>query len=293
MKTQNTPDPAPGMSTAEITDKNGCEKSSISHMNNTKGHLRKLQFCIGKIWFYWHLCVFGFQKWSFRRCPKHYRLLPDEAAINTIETRCFRVSRLADLKDCFEWKFGFDGYPPELEESIQKRLDDLVERAGETMGILCFSKEIKDPILWSHHADGHKGIAFEVNVGINVNLVSNLHKVEYDKPRIVLPYRQMTDQEWLKRMENFYKQKSKSWGYEQEYRLVIDHAHAACKQSGGRFFWKIPAGFITRVIIGFHSSISEQYLRQVLDLNGFQNVQIVKAKQSLKTYDVEVPETQT
>ena len=157
------------------------------------------------------------------------------------------------------------------------------------MGILCFSKEINDPILWSHHADGHKGIAFEVNVGINVNLVSNLHKVEYDKPRIVLPYRQMTDQEWLKRMENFYKQKSKSWGYEQECRLVIDHA--ACIPSGGRFFWKIPAGFITRVIIGFRSSVSEQYLRQVLALNGFQNVQIVKAKRSLKTYDVEVPNT--
>jgi hypothetical protein len=98
----------------------------------------------------------------------------------------------------------------------------------------------------------------------------------------------MTDQEWLKRMKNFYKQKSKSWCYEKERRLLIDHA--ACIPSGGRFFWKIPPGFIARVIIGFRSSISEQYLRQVLALNGFQSVQIVKANRSLQTYDVEVPD---
>ena len=217
---------------------------------------------------------------------KLYRLLPDEAAINTIETRCFRVSRIADQKDCFEWQFGFEGCPPELKEINQKKIDQIVERTGETMGILCFSKEIKDPILWSHHADGHKGIAFEVDIGINVNLVSNRHEVEYDKPRPVLPYRTITKEEWLKVMDIFYKQKSKSWRYEQECRFVIEHA--ACIPSGGRFFWKIPAGFITRVIIGFRSSVSEQYLRQVLDLNGFPNVQIVKAKRSLKTYDVEV-----
>ena len=219
---------------------------------------------------------------------KLYRLLPDEAAINTIETRCFRVSRIADQEDCFEWQFGFDGYPSELEESIQTRLDDLVKLAGESMGILCFSKEIKDPILWSHHADGHKGIAFEVNLGINANLVLNRQEVEYDNPRIVLPYRPMTEQELMERIKNYYKQKSKSWRYEQECRLIIDHAR--CIPSGGRFFWKIPAGFVTRVIIGFRSSVSEQRLRQVLDSNGFQNVQIVKAKRSLKTYDVEVPD---
>ena len=223
---------------------------------------------------------------------KFYRLLPDEAAIKTIETRCFRVSRIADQEDCFEWQFGFDeNCPPELEEINQKKIDRMVERASETMGILCFSEEINDPILWSHHADGHKGIAFEVNIGISAKLVSNLHKVKYNEPRIVLPYRQITDEEWLDRMKNFYKQKSESWHYEKERRLVIEHAE--CVPFGGRFFWKIPAGLITRVIIGFRSSVSEQYLRHALELNGFQNIQIVKAKRSLRTYDVVVPDTQT
>jgi hypothetical protein len=222
---------------------------------------------------------------------KLYRLLPDEAAINTIETGCFRVSRIADLNDRFEWRVGFKGSPPELEELNQKRQDDVVERYGEGMGILCFSKEIRDPILWSHYADGHKGIAFEVDASINKELLSNLQEVDYDKPRIVLPYRKMTHQEWMELMKNFFKQKSKSWRYEQECRWVI--GHEACLPSGGRFFWKIPVGFITRVIIGFRSSVSEQYFRQALDSNGFQSVQILKAKPSMQTYDVELLQTQT
>ncbi|MGP8199735.1 MAG: DUF2971 domain-containing protein [Limisphaerales bacterium] len=131
------------------------------------------------------------------------------------------MSRLADLNDPFEWRFGLTGIPPELEELNQKRQDDFVERCGEGMGILCFTREIRDPILWSHYANGHKGIAFEVDASINKQLLSNLHEVNYDKPRIVLPYRKMTDQELLKLIENFFKQKSKSWRYEQECRWVF------------------------------------------------------------------------
>jgi|ERR1035437_447845 hypothetical protein len=94
---------------------------------------------------------------------KLYRILPDAAAINTIETRCFRVGRISDLEDYFEWQFRFKDCPLELEEFNHRKIEGLVERLSESTGMLCFSKEIKNPILWSHHADGHKGIAFEVN----------------------------------------------------------------------------------------------------------------------------------
>jgi len=134
---------------------------------------------------------------------KLYRYLPDEAAIKTIETRCFRVSRLADLNDPFEWRFGFEGHPPELEENIEMRMDGFVELASRNMGMLCFSKKINDPILWSHYTNIHKGIAFEVDASVNANLIADLHEVDYDKPRIVLPYRRMTDQELLERMKFF------------------------------------------------------------------------------------------
>jgi hypothetical protein len=226
------------------------------------------------------------QSLNTERVIKLYRYLPDEAAIKTIETRCFRVSCLSDLNDPFEWKFGIEGHPPQLETDLQQRMEGFAALAGQNMGILCFSKKINDPVLWSHYTNIHRGIAFEVDASVNANLVSDLHEVDYDKPRIVLPYRRMTDEELLGRMTNFFKQKSASWHYEQECRWII--GLESCVPKGGRHYWKIPTGFITRAFIGFRSSISFQYLRQALNLNGFQNVQILKCKPSLKSYDIEL-----
>jgi hypothetical protein len=99
---------------------------------------------------------------------------------------------------------------------------------------------------------------------------------------------QMPEQDQLRRIENFFKQKSESWRYEREHRLVIDLEK--CVPSGGRFYWNIPVGYITRVIMGFRSSISEEYTRRALDLNGLQNVQVAKVRMSQCTYKVELPE---
>jgi hypothetical protein len=222
--------------------------------------------------------------------PKLYRYMRDEAAIKTIEARAFRVSRLTELNDPFEWRIGIEGYAPELEEALDKQMDGFVEILGQDMGIICFSKEIKDPVLWSHYTNVHRGIAFEVNVNVSPDLVATLHEVDYDKPPITIPLQrlpQMSNSELGELVMNFYKQKSRSWRYEQECRFVIDLK--ACRPDGGGFLWdKMPPTFITRAIIGFRSSIAEPYLRQALDLNGFQHTQILKAKRSLKTYDIEL-----
>jgi hypothetical protein len=222
--------------------------------------------------------------------PKLYRYLRDEAAIKTIEARCFRVSRLTELNDPFEWRVGFDGAPPELEEILERQMEGFVEMASQSMGVICFSKNINDPVLWSHYTNVHRGIAFEVDVNVNANLVSDLHEVEYDKPPIVIPfqrYKQMTDNELRHEIRNLHKQKSASWHYEQECRLVI--GLETCRPCGGSFLWdKMPPAFISGAIIGFRSSVGEQYLRQALDLNGFQHTRIFKAKRSLETYEIKL-----
>jgi hypothetical protein len=177
---------------------------------------------------------------------KLYRYLPDEAAIKTIETRRFRVSQLTDLNDPFEWRFGVEGCPEEFRELFEMSIDAFIELAGQYQGIISFSKELFDPILWSHYANHHRGIAFEVDS----SRVPNLHKVVYDKPRIVLPFQrfmQMPEHEQLRLIEDFFKQKSESWRYEQEYRWVIDLAK--CVPSGGRYDLTPKAGhIISRVL---------------------------------------------
>jgi len=225
---------------------------------------------------------------------KYYRYLRDEAAIKTIEARAFRVSRLTELNDPFEWHIGFEGTPLGMEDEYERVLmDGFREQANRRMGIICFSKEIKDPVLWSHYTNIHRGIAFAVNMDVNPHLISNLQKVDYDKPPVVIPiqlFKQMTEIQKLEMIKDLHKQKSSSWRYEQEFRLVM--ALNECRPSGGSYLWdKMPPSFITHAIIGFRSSVSEQYLRQALDLNGFQHTQVLKAKRSRTTYEIKLEPT--
>jgi len=227
----------------------------------------------------------------------YYRYLRDEAAIKTIEARAFRVSRLLELNDPFEWHIGFEGAPPGREEEYEKVLmDGLREQANRDVGIICFSKKINDPVLWSHYTNIHRGIAFAINMDVNPHLTPSLHQVVYDKPPVVIPiqrHKQMSKNEKLELIRDLGKQKSSSWRYEQEFRLVM--ALKECRPSGGSYLWdKMPPSFITHAIIGFRSSVSEQYLRQALDLNGFQHTQVLKAKRSQTTYEIKLePMTMT
>ena len=231
-----------------------------------------------------------------------YRYLPDKWAIQSIKSRSFRVSRLSKLNDPFECGFGYIGCPDLVAQQLS---DDHIAKLDKDDGIICFSKEIKDPILWSHYAKVgkkvHKGIAFEVKGDVvlttdrcftlRVNGISyeKLHQVAYNQPRITFDLSckpQLTDLQINEKASGFFSQKSRSWHYEKEYRLVVNLAK--CRRQGEMFFWKIRPGFISRVIIGFRSSKSVKDVRRELDLHGFKKTRVAKAKLSQTTYKVEV-----
>jgi hypothetical protein len=215
-----------------------------------------------------------------------YRYLPAESAIKTIESHSFRVSRLLELNDPFEWSPGLEGIQPEALDLARWCMARVLEGLNEKMGIISFSSVVRDPILWSHYADAHRGVAIEVSYLID----ESLHKVEYTNSRPVIPSHCIHDPvaheaELLQILQKYFRQKSPSWSYENEYRAVA--SLASCQPSGGMFRLKIPDNFVTRVILGVRSSTSPTYVRRALEMNGFPNVRVVSAIQSLRTYDIE------
>jgi hypothetical protein len=215
-----------------------------------------------------------------------YRYLPADAVIKTIESHSFRVSRLLELNDPFEWSPGLEGIQPEYVDLARSCMDGFLRDLNETMGIISFSSIVRDPILWSHYADAHRGAAIEVDHLID----DRLHKVVYTNSRPVIPSHCIHDpvtheKELLQILQSYFRQKSPSWIYEKEYRAVADLA--SCQPSGGMFLLRIPDNFVTRIVLGARSSTSPMYVRRALEMNGFPNVQVIKARQSLRTYDIE------
>jgi hypothetical protein len=86
-----------------------------------------------------------------------YRYLDAAAALKTIESRSFKVGRLQDFNDPFEWRMEITGIILEGEMVANASMDAFINDVNNWMGILCFSDIASDPVLWSHYADKHRG----------------------------------------------------------------------------------------------------------------------------------------
>jgi hypothetical protein len=196
------------------------------------------------------------------------------------------VSRITDLNDPFEWSFGFDGSRPEnIEENLRER-HGLIQYLSERFGLICFCERVKDPVIWSHYEDCHRGIAIEIAADLNEAFI----RVEYSPERPILPQNCLDNREqhigtFKDIFGKFFRFKASSWEYEREWRAVVPLDK--CDVAEGMFLWKIPDNFITRLIIGIRSPVSSEYLRRSLDIHGFKDVQVVKATESLRHYEID------
>jgi hypothetical protein len=215
-----------------------------------------------------------------------YRYMSADAALRTVESRSFRIGRLHELNDPFEWHMGIKGIIPQGERFTEAVLQGIRSELNQTMGILCFSDTAEDPVLWSHYADRHRGAAFEVERKVDP---TSLFKIRYTNERPVIDANELHRQEnvdtyLLPLVQRLMFQKSPGWAYEREYRIFIDLN--ACDLSNGQYFEKIGDNYLTRVILGFRCPLEENYVRRCLALHGLTTTLVARAKMCPHSYTI-------
>ena len=106
-----------------------------------------------------------------------YNLTPSQFALSNIALRHLKVARFNDLNDPFEL-LAVDVAERNLRIGMaaKKKQIDLTE------GLLCFSKTWRSPLLWSHYAEKHRGIALGFDVPdhmlVPVQYIKGLHKIK-------------------------------------------------------------------------------------------------------------------
>jgi hypothetical protein len=128
-----------------------------------------------------------------------------ERVYNTLQTGEFHLSNWKELNDPMEGVFYYITSSDNLEIIENLKFDKLKQR------ICSFSKTFYNLLLWSHYADGHKGIAIEIEID---RKNPNLNKVIYESK---IPTFQ--DLSSIQAIEILTK-KIKKWNYEKEYRFI-------------------------------------------------------------------------
>jgi hypothetical protein len=154
-----------------------------------------------------------------------YHLLPADYAIKNIENSRIKVALLSELNDPFEL-FALNVKKKRVSQMIEAYKEELKDQQG----LLCFSNDWLDPVLWTHYAAKHSGICLGFDVKKNRTL-----KVKYAPKKLRKKIEETATALDTNLREQLIVTKFKSWSYEQERRVLINLSET--QQEGDlRFF---------------------------------------------------------
>jgi hypothetical protein len=222
-----------------------------------------------------------------------YRYLRKEHAVQAIESGLFKVGRLAELNDPFEFIPAIDGAPPNARDSLERFF---IEMFNDSIGILCFSNVVTDPVVWSHYAEGHGGIALGFDYPALDALVAKgeFIRVTYSDSRPTINHREFAEGQTARNLavaKSVLGTKATSWECEREYRLFIPLHDGKVIARNGMYWHPIPKHLLVEVVPGIRCPIDDGYLRKALKDGGFTRAVVKRAIRSRTDFAVKLSTT--
>jgi hypothetical protein len=190
-----------------------------------------------------------------------------------IEKRRLKIARWDTLNDPFE------SLPASASKKDRAFLFDLRRRLNASSGLLCFSRDLSNPVQWSHYADRHFGICLGFDVATDA-----VRSVTYPKTRqrvdLAKLFTERTQGEKL--LAEYMGSKAADWAYENEVRMdcTLDN------EEKGLFFFPFGDDLRLReVIVGHRCPMARDEVIAVLgDLAP--TVEITKARLAFNTFKI-------
>ncbi|RXK53469.1 DUF2971 domain-containing protein [Oleiharenicola lentus] len=204
--------------------------------------------------------------------------------MKTLEQGELHVSRLAELNDPFEFRPALAWVNPVFPHGVVDQfLGFLVREFNPKMGIVSFSEEIGDPVLWSHYADKHRGMA----LAFDVIRDDSLWPMAYPEERPTFDVQKfpgMTLEEAKAMVHRILAAKAPSWRYEREQRVFVDLPSS--RLENGHYFHRIPADCLVQVVLGIACPVREVEVQEALWAGGLGEVAVVRARRCLTKFKV-------
>lgn len=196
-----------------------------------------------------------------------YHFLNEQFGLKDLVERRLKISRIMELNDPFEF-LGVELSNRNLRRVLKETKTEL----SKTTGLICFSKNWTNPLLWGHYADKHKGICLGFDI-------PDLHltKVDYVSARIPAPT--VIDEPFMK---GLLATKFEHWRYEEEYRAFV----SLTEEIEGFYYADFSETLkLSEVIVGDQSQIARSRIFEALgDLVA--GVEVFKARAAFKSFKV-------
>lgn len=132
-----------------------------------------------------------------------YKFLSAKFGLKTLREKQLKISTLDDLNDPFEL-FAY-------EMSVRKKRKEWRNARkvwGKQRGLMCFSADWRDPVIWAHYSEKHTGLCLSFEIPDNAG-----RRVRYVNSRLKL-----SDTLVAEDADAWLYTKYENWAYEQEIR---------------------------------------------------------------------------
>ena len=203
-----------------------------------------------------------------------YYQTSQEWALDAIRNRRLKLSRLEEMNDPFEL----------LGVALKTKKDradfqQIKRELHDEIGVLCFSKIWRNPVMWSHYGDRHNGLCLGFDL-----LNEWTFPVSYKGLRLKeeVESKLSQDQDSLGHM--LLTTKYKHWKYEQEVRMVIRLKHAV-SEKGLYFLPFCNALKFREIIIGARNSLVPlDIVSKIADEDS--GVKITKSRMAFRSFRI-------
>lgn len=184
-------------------------------------------------------------------------------ALQAIRDEQLKISLYDSLNDPFDF-IGIATTTPKDREALKRKRAEL----GEKQGIVCFSERWKQPLMWGHYAEAHKGIC----LGFYVR-TSEFRKMDYvaERPKLDDFKKSYVGQLSEADIKAISMKKFNQWSYEAEWRRVVPLENQDFVDSN--YFLKFDDAMkLNVVLIGERCDITDKQIAGMLAAN--ENIRI-------------------
>lgn len=205
-----------------------------------------------------------------------YHLLSAEYGFDDIDKGRIKIARYSDSNDPFELLAANLS-----DKTIRRAVQGLKSEFQRTKGYISFSRSWRNPVLWSHYADKHKGLA--LGFKIPDRLASEM---QYTHSRIPLTYERNNPAFGVSRVfaQRLIHTKYEHWDYEQEIRMHIGLDEGT--EENGLYFMPFSEELqLLEVVLGHECPLTMRNLWEKLSAYN-PPVRIIKGRLAFTTFTV-------
>jgi hypothetical protein len=195
-----------------------------------------------------------------------YKFLCAKFGMKSLREKRLKISTVNDLNDPFEL-FAYE----QTNKAKRKGFRDARQTWAASRGLICFSADWKDPVIWAHYSDKHKGLCLAFEIPDNV-----VKAINYVDQRLALGETlNINDANaWLYT-------KYENWAYEKELRSWTD----LVTPSDGLYFMDFGEKLrLVKVIAGARCILTRKEILEAAEpLNG---VELIKARAGFHGFEI-------